>query len=793
MRHLTFVLFTLFFGGVLAQITVVDAQLNPIAGAQLFHENRFLAISNDDGVLQIDTSSIKGDTWLISHPNFYPQKVTKTSLLNGSTLLLKIKVSSFLPIIITPRYGDRLSSDISVMVDAVASKKIELFQPQTAADLLNINQKVYIQKSQQGGGSPMIRGFATNRILLVVDGVRMNTAIFRAGNVQNVINIDPFSIASSEVLFGPASQFYGSDAIGGVLSFTTKELDFNDSTTHGSQVNLRFSSASREGTWHFDYGVASKKLTSLSSVSFSNFSDLRMGTNGPSEYTRPDYILYGAEIGDTILRNSNPNLQVMSAYRQFNLMQKFAYKINKNQILKYGLHWSNTSNIPRYDRLILRGNNDTLVNGDWYYGPQSWLMNNLSYTNTKRSTFSDKLQVTVAHQLFGESRNNRQYGTIDLIQRTERLSALSANLDIQKLMKQNLTFSYGGELVQNIVASKGQLLDITNGTAIPASSRYPDGSTWISQGIYINAQRKWNKRLSTEGGVRYNHVRTKGTFDPIYNPLPIPNFDNNNQAITGSLSQLLNFAKGKIGVLVSTAFKSPNIDDIAKVFDSNPGYVTIPNPNLKPEYAYNGEVNGEYCFGDKVKLSASVFYTYLTNALSTASSTINGEDSIFYDGRLSKVQTLVNQDFAAVYGSQISVSFIVTKNLVLNSSYTLLKSEAGNNEPIRHITPNFGGTSLTYSLEKAKLILYTNYNQEFKNSQFTINEQSEGFLYTKDDNGLPYSPAWAILNVRGTFPITENIFGNVALENILDKRYRPYSSGITAPGRNLIISIKALL
>ena len=137
-----------------------------------------------------------------------------------------------------------------------------------------------------------------------------------------------------------------------------------------------------------------------------------------------------------MLTNANPNIQIGTAYSQLDFFQKASLKIGSKLKLSTNLQFSASSNVPRYDQLTELNDAGGLKYADWYYGPQSWLMNNLSYTNTKRSTFSDKLQVTVAHQLFGESRNNRQYGTIDLIQRTERLSALSANLDIQKLMKQ---------------------------------------------------------------------------------------------------------------------------------------------------------------------------------------------------------------------------------------------------------------------------------------------------------------------------------------------------------------------
>jgi hemoglobin/transferrin/lactoferrin receptor protein len=135
-------------------------------------------------------------------------------------------------------------------IDVVSKKLIAQFQPQTAADLLGMSGKVFIQKSQQGGGSPMIRGFATNRLIYTVDGVRMNTAIFRSGNIQNVINLDPFATDRVEVVFGPASVMYGSDAVGGVMAFSTLQPRFGGQVTGNTDV--RFSSANREKTAHTD-------------------------------------------------------------------------------------------------------------------------------------------------------------------------------------------------------------------------------------------------------------------------------------------------------------------------------------------------------------------------------------------------------------------------------------------------------------------------------------------------------------------------------------------------------------
>lgn len=773
-----------------AQLNVVTNELEPIADVQIFNGPEFIGVTDENGFIKLDIESNSLDTIHFYHQQYYAGHVCAKTILNQQAIILRARTNSIGEIVITPPRTNRLKPDLASAINVVTKKQIELFTPQTSADLLNIGNKVYVQKSQQGGGSPMIRGFATSRILLVVDGVRMNTAIFRGGNVQNVLSIDPQSVQSSKVLFGPASQFYGSDAIGGVLSFATKQAPYADSLTHNGNISIRFGSASREGTWHLDYAVSKPRFASFTSLSFSNFGDLRMGSNGPEDYTRPEYVIYRPDRGDTVFSNPNPNNQLYSGYSQLNALQKMRFKLTDVSEITYGIYWSTTSNTPRYDRLILKENSQ-LVNADWNYGPQKWLMNRLSFLSKKESKLSDVLQFTVAHQFFEESRNDRRLFSNSLRVRTENVNALSANLDLRKALTQTAKVSYGAEIIRNEISSTGERMNIVDGTFTPTSSRYPDGSEWNSAGVYFNVLNKWDEQHTTEGGLRFNAVTASGEFDTSSFPLPVNSFENNNQAITGSVSHSISVKNGGFAFVASTAFKSPNIDDISKVFDSNPGFVIIPNPNLKPEYAYNGEINGNYLFFKRLRFSGSIFYTHLTNAFTPGLTTLNGQDSFLYDGEMSRVQTLQNQDVATVYGSQASVVLSITSKLSFKSSYTFLSSDGSDGEPVRHITPNFGGSSLTYKSRNTTLVLYTQYNERFDFEDFTINEREDEFLYTKDERGLPYSPAWFTINLRGAFPITDKIRGTAAIENILDKRYRPYSSGITAPGRNFILSIRA--
>ncbi len=520
--------------------------------------------------------------------------------------------SSFDPVVISRKGRSSLYKDLSTPIDLISKTKISLYQPQTAADLLNLENKVYVQKSQQGGGSPMIRGFSQPiDFYSAVDGVRMNTAIFREGNVQNVIAIDQFTIGNCEVIFGPASQFYGSDAIGGVLSFETINPAYANSDTleTAGNVSLRYSSASNEQTVHTDFSFSKRKFASFSSITFNNFGDLKTGKSGPDVYTRPDYVVYTGS-NDSIISNSDKNLQVLSGYQQADFFHKTLFQISKNNFLLFNTQFSTSSNINRFDKLndLKDGLNKYL---HWYYGPQKRILQSCNLSIRKPAKIYDSILVTAAFQRFEESRNDRNLYDTKLRQRVETVHAYSLSGDFYKELKNKASFNYGLDYVFNRVGSSGIKLDINDGTSSPTSTRYPDGSAWSSAGVYTNFMQRLRKWYTLEFGFRYNVVNTNGTFDTTFFAYPVQSFNNTNEALTGSIGHIFKLKKGSISLVTSTAFRSPNIDDIAKVFDRNTGFVTVPNPDLAPEYAYNAEVNFNYLVLPKLKISTSIFYTYL--------------------------------------------------------------------------------------------------------------------------------------------------------------------------------------
>jgi hemoglobin/transferrin/lactoferrin receptor protein len=699
-------------------------------------------------------------------------------------------------VLVAANKWDQDRSEIPMKIESIGAQEIKFQNSQTTADMLMHSGTVYIQKSQLGGGSPMIRGFAANRLLIVVDGVRMNNAIFRSGNLQNVIALDPNALENVEVILGPGSVIYGSDALGGVMNFSTLTPRLSTGNVMlGVSALTRYSSAANERTGHLDFSFSpNKNWGFLSSISYTKFGDLVMGSNGPDEYLRN---VYQDRINgkDTVLQNHDPEKQINSGYDQINLMQKIRYKPASNGWeFNYGFHYSTSSDVPRYDRLI-QPKNSGLRSAQWYYGPQKWMMNQLSAISSQSNSIYDLFKGTAAYQNFEESRNDRRFGREALNHRIEKVNAFSLNLDFLKELNSTSQLFYGAEVVLNKISSTSESENILTGAKEKISTRYPDGSTWNSFGAYLTYKNEINPALIFQSGLRFSSIQIKSEFDTTFFPLPFTDAQLNTSAINGSAGLVWHPQSDlQINLNLSTGFRAPNIDDIGKVFDSEPGAVVFPNPNLKPEYAYSAELGFIKLFSNIIKLNVTGFYTFLDNALIRRDFILNGADSIFYDGSLSRVQAIQNASQANIYGVEFGLDIRLSKGFRLSSNFNYQNGEeeddTGNIVPLRHSAPWFGITSIIYSADRFKADLYAVYNGEVKAEDMPPSESSEVFLYALDENGNPYSPAWHTLNLKMTYSLLDNLHLNFGVENITDLRYRPFSSGITASGRNFIGSIR---
>jgi hemoglobin/transferrin/lactoferrin receptor protein len=751
-----------------------------------------------DGNGQADISGMKGADSITFRLLGYRSAVRSYSEIkaNDFTVYLQRSDISLDNVTISATRWEQKQKDVPNKIATITSEEVTLQNPQTAADLLGTSGEVYIQKSQLGGGSPMMRGFATQRVLLVVDGVRMNTAIFRGGNLQNVISLDPFSIEMTEALFGPSSVMYGSDAIGGVMSFQTlpAELSETDEPRIDGNAVARYSSANSEQTGHFDINIGLDKWAWRTSISHSDYGDQHMGSFGPDAYLRPQYAKR-IDSQDVAVRNDQPEVQKPSGFTMTYLMQKIRYQPSESWDLSYGFHYSTTSDIPRYDRLYRR-NNGRPGNAEWYYGPQKWMQNNLTIEHKQSNPLYNNARLTVAQQFFEESRHDRDFGDPNMRHRVEQIDVYTANLDLERSFGDKHTLFYGAEGVVNQVGSEAWEENINTGVEQDVGTRYPDGSNWNSYAGYLNYRFAISNQVTLRAGARYNQVTAQAEFDTSFYPLPFTSAELNTGAFTGSLGLVYrSVTDWEIYGNLSTGFRAPNIDDIGKVFDSEPGSVIVPNPDLGPEYAYNAEVGIAKMFNQVVKVDVTGFYTLLENALVRRDFSLNGRDSIVYDGTLSQVQALKNASQARVWGVQGGIEVKLPNGIGLSSRINVQEGEElrdeGKNVPLRHAAPTFGETHLTYSRERMKLDLYSRYNGEIAYDDLSPSEKGKPHLYAPDGNGNHHSPAWYTLNFKALYQLTDVFMLTAGVENITDQRYRTYSSGIAAPGRNFILSVKA--
>lgn len=695
-------------------------------------------------------------------------------------------------VVISASKWEQKRSEVPNKISSLSDREIAFINPQTTADLLGANNEVFIQKSQMGGGSPMIRGFATNRVLIVVDGVRMNNAIFRSGNLQNVISLDANTIQNSEVIFGPGSVIYGSDAIGGVMDFHTYTPLFSntDRTQFSGSVMGRWSSANMEKTEHFHLNIRGNRLSSISSVSFSHYGDLKMGKKGGfDEYTRPEFVDI-VNNHDSIFQNDDVNMQRFTAYNQLNLMQKIAFKASDALHFDYGFHYSRLSDVPRYDRLI-QYSKGKLKYAEWYYGPQKWMLHNLKASLWSETALFDKAKLSLAYQDYEESRHDRKLNKDQIRERTEQLAIYTANLDFNKHISAKSELFYGAEGNYNYVHSFGFERDIHNNKQQNIASRYPDGSTYAATAIYANYKFKPSNQWTLLAGARYNYFHMKSDFDTTYYQFPFQNINLTNSAVNASIGGVYSpHHSWEFHFNAASGFRTPNVDDISKVFDSEPGNVVVPNPHLKPEYAYNTEISIIKTIEKVARVSCTGFYTLLKDAMIRRNFSFNGQDSIIYDGEMSQVQALVNTDEATVYGIQASVKSQLYKHLHIHANINYTKGYDKEDKPMRHVPPVFGSVHLIYE-SRLKIDLFANYNGEISYKNLAPSERTKTHIFATDANGNPYCPSWYTLNIRANYPITKEWHITAALYNITDVRYRPYSSGIVAPGRHVMISLKA--
>ena len=766
----------------------------PVPNVALFNSQKNLAtLTNSDGIANINIFR-DNDSIFFQHSSYNLVGFQKQELKKVKKVSLSKRIILIDEFVISATKSRENKKNVAYQIDVLQRNQLSYNTGQTAADILLSSGNLIIQKSQGGGGSPILRGMEANRILLVVDGVRLNNAIYRSGHLQSSITLDNSILDRVEVTYGPTSLIYGSDALGGVIHYYTKDPEFSqDSSKYNFKANAftRYSTANSGKIAHFSMNNGFKNLAFLSSVSYKDLGDIKMG-----EFKNPYYDDFGeikhyvGQINkhDVTLENPDPFVQINTGYSQLDLLQKIKYSPSKYLDWILNIQYSTSSEIDRLDKLNDYSGDD-LKYAEYNYGPQNRLLASLKSVVKNDNRFFTNMTTTLALQKIDEDRYTRKFDAIERMIQEEDVNVYSLNIDYLKLINSKNRLNYGIEITHNRVTSGALYENIITMDTRLADTRYPDGgSTAWSYSSYGNYKWFVKDNLIFSSGVRYHFGNYYSEFLPngMGALLPYDNINLNNGAFTGSLSMV--YSPGntwKISTIASSGFRNPNIDDYGKV-RAKDNFVTVPNPLLKSEYSYNFELGVSKTIEGYIQLNATGFYTLLSDAIVRTNYSLNDLDSMEYDGDQYKIITNANAASAYIRGLSMSVISDLNSNLSFRSTMNITQGwNTSDDVPLGHIPPIFGRTSVKYSIKNNITELYVDYN-----GWKDLDDMSP---YEEDNDAEATEfgwPGWYTVNIRTTFDLNKLFQVQIAIENLFDSFYKPFASGVSAPGRNFIFTLR---
>ena len=793
------------------QVKVVDRDSNfPIENVTIYNDaNNKIVYTNKKGIADL-TAFLNSDIISFNHLGYIEYEILKKELGIIEFVVYLSKNSEQLDeIVLSASKGKESRSRIAEQIDIISKEEIKRIAPQTSADLLANLPGIKVQKTQSGGGSPVLRGMEANRVLLVVDGVRMNNAIYRTGHLQNSITVSPNIIDRTEVIFGPSSVIYGSDALGGVIHYYTKTPKISNISEINTSIYSRYSSVNNEFTTEGNVELRNKKWASYTSVSHSEFGDLKMGKNRTHGFDDWGKVFnYSTNTNTFYSLNSvvNPdaNIQKNTDYNQTDILQKIAIPLSEKSDLTVNFQYSTSSNINRFDNLATYSG-DELKFAEWYYGPQNRLLVSSQLKIEPNKRWLQNGTLTAAYQNIKESRIDRKFSSLNRYYSYENLDVFSLNGDffVPLTNSKDRIFSYGFEVTHNEVDSEafGRTLEVNENTIVGLGekfveqSRYPDGgSTYTSVASYVNYRQDISAKSTLNTGIRLTNTLLTATWnDDTFITLPDADISLNNSAITATIGYVYKpTINWQLNSIIASGFRSPNIDDVGKVREKN-GDVTVPNIYLKPEYAYSFETSVlKYFNNRKSHVGLNLYYTLLDNYITRDYFEINNSPTIIYNGEEGNVMANVNKNNAYIIGSTFSFKGNINANWSTKGSLTYTKGKAyDTNLPLSSIPPLFGDIEISYNYKNLQAGLNWKFNAKKSIKDYNLVEgidNEEQTPYNSLTDSYYGNPSWNTFNFNSNYKINNSIKVFMNVENIFDVHYKEFASAISSPGRNLSLS-----
>lgn len=684
----------------------------------------------------------------------------------------------------------------------INSKKIQFLQAKeinatSIADVLDNEHSIFVQKTQGAGGSPIIHGLAGNKILLMVDGIRLNNAIYRGRHLQNSISLDESIIKHIDIIYGP-SAIYGSDALGGVIHVKTKDAvigEVNNKSNFFGNGYIKSTTATNELTSHLDFNLGMNKLASLSSITLKNFGDIKKGQTGNQGMGDVSYIADTLHRNDTIydiiLNNQRKYIQKQTGYTQLALLQKFNFLVSEKITTNINIQYNEQYRVNRFDKLQEEIDSISSKYAEWYYAPQRRFMIANNWKMTGTHVFFSQFDVNLSYQNIQEGRTIRRFQNVNRIIERDALSIYGINLHFVKpgIGYKKHIILYGLESIFENLSSTAYNQDVITLNKIRTLSRYPDGSMYSHGGTYANLRINVNSSISFNTGARISYVNL---FAPLKSDIyfqGLTGFENVRQSSivpSGNLGALFKSKGFVLTTNISTGFRAPNIDDLSKIGEGSGKMFEIPNPDLKPEYISTADLELSFTNDKNLlvpHLSGVVYYSRLFDAIIRVPAELNGASFFVENADTMFYYHQTNTGIAYIYGLTTQLNLLYAKSWQINSGLNYTKGlDISQNEPLTGIPPlkiKLAAKKIWRSFETT---LETIYNAAKKREDLSSVEIKDPRIPVNGNS------SWIVFNIRNNFFIGENSRLNFAIENILDANYRMFSSGINQPGRNFMIA-----
>ncbi len=740
---------------------VADVNGNPVRDAHVYTSPaRQNDVTDSEGRFHLANLPFGQYTLFIDHIGYSPLLIPfslseNNTHINLDTLYLAAEVYSGQDIVVTASRLQTESADTPRFTNLVSRAVIQKRDVATSAELLREEPGIFIQKTNHGGGSAIIRGLSSNQILLLTDGVRLNNSTYRLGNHQYLTTVDNNSLERIEAVHGPGSVLYGSDALGGVLNLISLQPYYVDSARVKLSGFSRYATADNEKTVHAAINYMGSSLFAYAGASYKSYGDLREGRGEPQ----------------AVLSLNPGKKQTPGGFDGYDANFILGWKISESQRLKFNAQFSRQNHVPRYDKYLY--NNNYL----WEYHPQIRSMAYLRHTLFKPFEAIQLWETTLSYQIQEEGRRKQKTITAVLNEERDRTGTAGFSSVARFVPIGDHHIISGFDLYRDKVSSTAWRINGANRQ--PAGGRYPDGALYDSFGIFLRDTYNGWKDTPLILGARYSAYNTTFRLDQPLFPEPL-HLNFSALTLSAAVRHGLN-RNNDISFSVAQAFRAPNLSDLAKIGESKGDTYEVPNQSLQPEQMLSYDL-GWKLHTQKISWKTAVYYSRIDNLISSAYSSYRGKDSIAVDGQLFRVKSKQNTGRAFITGLESALHFqpaplwMVRLQMAYTYGYNLSLKE-----PVGGIPPLFGEISTERQFRNWELSAY----MRFASAQKRLSTDD------RDDPRIPPggTPAWYTLNLRLRYSLSPNIRLQLRLENILDRLYREHGSGINGPGRNGVISL----